>query len=55
MIERIIWPQPGIDEPESPFLNGLKRRPLRITFHSQTLTNLSGQEAEALEALKELP
>src|SRR5579859_3896263 len=50
MIEKIYWPQGE----NNPFIKGPNQRPLRITLHTQTLQNLSGQEAEALDAIKEL-
>lgn len=54
MINPIHWPEPQHDELPSPFLRGEKERPLRITFHTSTLIDLSAKEAESLETLYEL-
>ncbi len=54
MIERIKWPRPKRDELESPFLRGKDERPLRLTLHSSTLAAPPSDEAEALEALRDL-
>ncbi len=55
MIERIEWNRKSsIDELPSPFMRGVGERPLRITLHSESLVNLSGDEEEALELVIEL-
>jgi hypothetical protein len=58
MVEQIHWPS-RTNEPANPFVRVLpgedkKERPLRITFHTESLTNLSATEQEALQALYEL-
>ncbi len=53
MIERIIWPNRVGNEPESPFQPNATR-PLRITFHESSFSNLQSEEAAALQALREL-
>lgn len=55
MIERIQWHQPhNRDELRSPFLRGASQRPLRLTFHSESLSNLGVRERDALSLLREL-
>jgi hypothetical protein len=54
MIEQIEWHQAGIDELQSPFQRGKQERPLRITFHSEALSHLTGKEQVAYDALREL-
>jgi hypothetical protein len=57
MIEPIIWPHNSrvvFGEPESPFVRGSHERPLKITFHSATFADLPPEEAEALDALRQL-
>jgi hypothetical protein len=53
MIERIEW-NSSFKELPNPFMRGKGERPLRITFHSQSFTNLSDEETSALELLREL-
>lgn len=53
MIEHIKWPQ-NPDEPLSPFLAIEGQRPIRITFHTSALADLSLEEQEALKALQDL-
>jgi hypothetical protein len=52
MIERIKWSESR--QRENPFSSHGEEVPLRITFHSSTLTGLAGDEKEALDALQEL-
>jgi hypothetical protein len=52
MIRRIIW-NPAHSREESPFLQA-SQRPLRITFHSESLVNLSNEESEAIQQLRHL-
>lgn len=56
MIERIEWDKLTArpNELRCPFMRGKGERPLRITFHSQSLTNLSEGEKAAVELLREL-
>jgi hypothetical protein len=54
MIPHIMWARSSHGEPVSPFLRGKKERPLKITFHTSSLAGASGEEAEAVEALREL-
>ena len=53
MIERIEWNNHPNELP-SPFMRGKGERPLRITFHSQSLINLSDEENSIVELLREL-
>jgi hypothetical protein len=50
MIERIIWPS----RDDNPFIDKTGARPLRITFHTHSFSNLSPEDTEALEAIKDL-
>jgi len=53
--ERILWGYPAnIGELPSPFQRGKGERPLRITFHTGSLVNLTDNEAAAVEVLREL-
>lgn len=54
MIEPINWPKMLFDETLSPFIKGPHQRPLRLTFHTSTLTSPHTEEAEALEAMYQL-
>jgi len=56
MIERIEWDKltSNLNELHSPFTRGEGERPLRITFHSQSFTNLSEEDKAAIELLREL-
>jgi len=56
MIERIEWDKltSDLNELSNPFMRGKGERPLRITFHSQSFTNLSDEERAAIELLREL-
>lgn len=53
MKKQILWPERR-GELLSPFMKGENERHLRITFHSQSLNDLSDEEAKALEALDEM-
>jgi hypothetical protein len=58
MVEKIYWPY-KMNEPATPFTRVLpgedkKQRPLRLTFHTESLSDLSATEQEALRALYEL-
>lgn len=53
MIERMVWPNSVGSEPESPFQPNATR-PLRLTFHESSFSNLPPEEARALQALREL-
>ncbi len=53
MIERVEW-QKHPNELSSPFIRGPGERPLRLTLHSQCLTNLTENEETALALLDEL-
>lgn len=56
MIERIEWDKltSSPSELSSPFMRGRGERPLRITLHSESLTNLSEEEKETIDLLREL-
>jgi hypothetical protein len=55
MIERILWGYPAnIGELPSPFQRGEGERPLRITFHTNSLINLPDSEATAVDLLHKL-
>lgn len=53
MIETIQW-KLGHNELPSPFMRGKDERPLRITLHSESLDDVSEDEKEAVELLREL-
>lgn len=54
MIERIEWSNSTYsDELHSPFMRGKGERPLRITLHSDSLTELPGEEMAAVAVLRE--
>jgi hypothetical protein len=53
MIERIEW-ESHSDELLSPFMRGKGERPLRITLHSESLIDLSSDEKEAIQIMREL-
>ena len=56
MIERIEWDKltSSPNELSSPFMRGKGERALRITLHPESLTDLSGEEKDAMELLREL-
>jgi hypothetical protein len=56
MIDPIVWPKviPYRGEFPSPFIRGDRERPLRLTFHTSSFTDLSPEETEALETLLQL-
>ncbi|OGC95063.1 MAG: hypothetical protein A2W25_04660 [candidate division Zixibacteria bacterium RBG_16_53_22] len=54
MIRRIIWPRQLINEAQSPFAKGEGSNRLKITLHSQSFSNASGDDLRAIEALREL-
>ena len=55
MIERIIWhPNQLPIELESPFLRGDHERPIRISFHLPSFTNLTNEEELAIKTLRNL-
>lgn len=56
MIEQIEWDKLNSSPSElpSPFMRGKGERPLRVTLHSETLTDLSEREKTAIELLREL-
>lgn len=54
MINSIRWLDKTHDEFSSPFMRGEKERPLRLTFHTSALGDLSPADAESLEVLYEL-
>ena len=48
MIDRIEWNN-HFQELPNPFMRGTGEGPLRITFHSQSLTALSNEEQSAID------
>src|SRR5687768_11477816 len=54
MIEHIQWHPSRHDEPKSPFEAYGVKRPLRLTFHTQSFAKLSPVEAALLEVLRDL-
>lgn len=54
MIPRVVWDVLSRDGRQSPFLRQTDGRPLRLTFDSSSLHNVPPEEAEALQALREL-
>ncbi len=54
MIPHIRWPDPHMDENQSPFQRGAHERPLRVTIHVQSLQNLTGEDAMAYQVIREL-
>jgi hypothetical protein len=53
MIRQITW-EGDVINGRSPFLIKNTNRPIRITLHSESLSNLNGLEKDALELLQEL-
>ena len=47
MIPKIEWPPSGFDL-RSPFDRGKNERPIQLTFDSQALKDVSGENSEAL-------
>jgi hypothetical protein len=54
MIPHIVWARSDFGEPPSPFLHGKTERPLKITFHTSSFASATAEEAEAIEALRQL-
>lgn len=53
MKHKIGWPEHSSEVPISAFTSKSSVRPLRLTFHSESLQNLETGEAKALELLRE--
>jgi hypothetical protein len=53
MKHKIGWPGHSSDEPASAFADKPSLRELRLTFHSESLQNLQGDEADSLALLRE--
>ncbi|MFH1032843.1 MAG: hypothetical protein V1767_09820 [Chloroflexota bacterium] len=56
MIDQIEWDRfkSSFNELPSPFMRGMGERPLRITLHSETLTDVSDREKTTIELIREL-
>jgi hypothetical protein len=53
MLETILWPQ-TFDGISHPFVIGPTTRKFRLTFDSESLANVQGEQGEALDALEQM-
>ncbi len=54
MIEPIIWNKPNTYRNLNPLIKSSYHHPIRITLHSESLSELTGKEADAVSLLREL-